>query len=89
VQTFSVGANFALKNWPLAPTGKFARVTGLGELYYIGRLLPFGSCFENYQSNPHLYATFYHVKSYLHITFDKKWVGLHFGRFFHNLIRSH
>jgi hypothetical protein len=46
----------------------------------------FGQFLEKCISRPKFQATFFHGKSYalLLINFDKKWVGLHFGRFFSN-----
>jgi hypothetical protein len=41
--------------------------------------------FENYIKSPNFWATFSHRNSYLCLNFDKKWVGLHFGRFFNIL----
>jgi hypothetical protein len=41
----------------------------------------FGQYFENYRSSP-IFTHFLQGKSYVLIKFDKKWVGLYFGRFF-------
>jgi hypothetical protein len=42
--------------------------------------------FFNYRSKENLYSTFSRCINYVHIYFDKKWVGLHFGRLFYKLI---
>jgi hypothetical protein len=62
-------------------------VTGLAEFLAVGRLFSLGSSFENYESSPHFWATFSLSLSYASIL-TKKWFGLHFGRFFHQLIWS-
>jgi hypothetical protein len=41
--------------------------------------------FENYRRSTPFCTTFLH---FLFINFDKKWLGLHFGRFFHEAIWS-
>jgi hypothetical protein len=53
------------------------RVTGLGEFSPIGRLLTLGSFFKRQKE------TFFQV-----LSLTEKSVGLHFGRFFHPLVRS-
>jgi hypothetical protein len=63
------------------------RVTGLGEFSPIGPLyLYIWQLCENYESIPHIWATFFH--GYVSAFILTKWVGLHFGRFFHKLIWS-
>jgi hypothetical protein len=41
-----------------------------------------------YRSNAHFWATFFRGTSNTYINFDKKLIGLHFGRLFHKLIWS-
>jgi hypothetical protein len=56
----------------------------LPQILPIGRRLTLGSYFENNKSNQIFLLLLATAKiKYLHITFDKEWVGLHFGRFFH------
>jgi hypothetical protein len=44
--------------------------------------------FENYRSSPNLKASFIQSKKNYLLILTKKWVKLHFGRFFHKLIWS-
>jgi hypothetical protein len=61
-------------------------VTRLGEISQSWAILFFGLLVENYRSSPNFLATFFHEQNYA--LFEKKWVGLHFWRFFHKLICS-
>jgi hypothetical protein len=62
------------------------RVTRLGRIFaYLAGFLIFGQFFENYLQQ---WPTLFLGKSWMLHKFYKKWVGLHLGRFFHQLIRS-
>jgi hypothetical protein len=61
------------------------RVTGLGEFSLT--IVYFGYFFENYGSITYFWGTFFPPYK-LRINFDKIWVGLHLGGFFHKLIWS-
>jgi hypothetical protein len=63
-----------------------SRVTRLGELSSTWAIAYSGQFLKNYRSSPNFWASFFLSKDYAF--FDKKWVGLHFGRLFHKLIRS-
>jgi hypothetical protein len=65
---------------------RFGRGTSLEEIFAFWANFFFGLFYEKYKSIPNFCATFLHGKSYNN--FYKKWVGLHFGRFFHKLIWS-
>jgi hypothetical protein len=47
----------------------------------------FGPHFEKFKSSSKFLGNFFHDNSYV-LILTKKWVWLHFGRFFHTLIRS-
>jgi hypothetical protein len=63
------------------------RVTRLGEFSPNRRFVSLDRLFQNYTISPNVLATIYHGKIFV-INFNKKWVGLHLGRFFHKLIWS-
>jgi hypothetical protein len=62
------------------------RVTRLGQFLPIGWLFTLGSVLKLTKVAKFLGLLF--PRYQLCINFDKKWVGLHFGRLFHKLIRS-
>jgi hypothetical protein len=62
------------------------RVTRLGEFSPIRRLFTLGSFLKKYKRK--LIFGLLNTAEKLCINFDKKWVGLHFGRFFRNHIWS-
>jgi hypothetical protein len=62
------------------------RVTRFGEFSAVGRLFTLG--FFRHQMKPKCFCYFF-TPYEICINVDKKWVGSHFGRFFHKLIRSH
>jgi hypothetical protein len=60
----------------------------MGRIFAEWAIVNYGHFFKNYRSSPNLWATLFQ-KYKLLINFDKIWVGLYFGRFFHKLIWSH
>jgi hypothetical protein len=68
-----------VKNWVAG------RVTRLGKFSPNGWLLSLGNYFENCRKSSHFWAIFETVRLF---NFDKKCLGLHFGRFYHKLIWS-
>jgi hypothetical protein len=62
------------------------RVTKFGAFSPFGRLFDLGRCFGNHRSRPTGVLHFSTVA--VNVNLDKKYFGLHFGPFFHELIRS-
>jgi hypothetical protein len=84
---FEKNANFFAENWEksqkiviITSTTDWAKIRTIGDCL----LLAF---FENYRTSPQLCATFFLSIDYV-LILAKKWVGLHFRRFFHKLIWS-
>jgi hypothetical protein len=57
----------------------------LGKVSLIGRLLSLGRFLKIKKSSPYFLTTSFHCLGYMHY-YDKKWLGLYFGRFFQNYL---
>jgi hypothetical protein len=64
------------------------RVARLGEFSPNGLLFSLGSGLKTTEEAHISGLLFSHCTSYVRKNFDKKWIGLHFGRLFHKLIWS-
>jgi hypothetical protein len=71
----------------LGSGGTFARVTRFGRNFARWATFFILGSFSKLQKKLTLKAIFYTLKVYALIA-AKKWVGLHFGRLFHKLVRS-
>jgi hypothetical protein len=56
----------------------------IGRIFAQWTSVTLGSFFDNYKSGPHFVPLFPSIADYVPTNFDKKRVGLHFGRFFTN-----
>jgi hypothetical protein len=64
----------------------FDRVTRFGRIF--DQVLQTLGSFFNLQKSP-TFSGYFFPRLGLRINFDEKWVGLHFGRLLHELVRSH
>jgi hypothetical protein len=69
-----------------AKQGRVVRIDRGVQILTYWPVVYFGQFYENYKSSANIWTAFFCRTSYV-LNFAKR-VGLHFGRFFHKLIRS-
>jgi hypothetical protein len=60
----------------------------IGQSFPYWAVIFFWQFFNKYRSIPNIRLLFNTIIKFLCIILDEKWIGLHFGRFFHKLIWS-